>query len=140
MKNDRQAFMRATRKILHERMIEGKFPRYDYDWEISYNINHMLYHFRGETKYQILHMFYNAGIGKPTLMRVHRKRFTGKHHHRTWCLEYLRSIAHRMYAQKRQQERRDEGIRPEITADVIRRQVEDAKKRVQRLEDKLQDM
>jgi len=107
MIEDKQAFIRATKKCMHEYLISGfgvteplgltpsglgyKFMAHTVEAKQHYSI---------ATRYQILHMFFNASLSKTTLMRVHRRRFSGRPIARYWCDNYLRQHAHRFYAQK----------------------------------------
>jgi len=101
MKDDKQAFMRAARKCLHKDMIRGFDiiqPLGSTTVEVGVRYSNSI-----AIKYQILHMFFNAGVSKTTLMRVHRRRFSGRPIARYWCDNYLRAKAHRIYAQRRRE-------------------------------------
>ena len=101
MKDDKQAFMRAVRKYLHENMIRG-FDSIEPLGSTTVEVG-VRYHNSIATKYQILHMFLNAGVSKKTLMITHHRRFTGKNKACIWCWSYLRHSAHRIYAQCRRE-------------------------------------
>ena len=92
MKDDKQAFIRATRKVLHETLIRGFDSIEPLGSSLEVGVRHR---YSIATKYQILHMFLNAGVSKTTLMKTHHRRFTGEHRACRWCWSYLRNVVHR---------------------------------------------
>ena len=100
MIDDKQAFMRAARKCLHETLIRGFDSIEPLGSYLDVGIRHR---YSGATKYQILHMFLNAGVSKKTLVITHHRQFTGRNIAYEWCSCYLRAKVHRIYAQRRQE-------------------------------------
>ena len=92
MNIDKHTWTRAFRKVLHEKLIAGVVNGIVRDYSPEQFIG---------TRYQILHMFLNAGVSKKTLMITHHRRFTGKNKAYEWCSSYLRHSAHCMYAERR---------------------------------------
>jgi len=103
MNIDKQAFMRAARKCLHKDLIRGFDSIEPLGSSLDVGIRHR---YSIAIKYQILHMFFNAGVSKKTLMVTHHRRFSGKNKACIWCLSYLRAKAHRLYAERRYNELR----------------------------------
>lgn len=134
MKYDKHTWIRAFRKVMHNDLIRGS--------EIVDGINEFKYRRfpTVATKYQILHMFLNAGISKKTLVITHHRQFTGRNIAYDWCSCYLRHCANRIYAQKHKEELKDKGIYPQHSSDVLRKQYQIAKKKLLILESKLQDI
>tara|TARA_R100001086_G_scaffold243664_1_gene172651 strand:- start:583 stop:999 length:417 start_codon:yes stop_codon:yes gene_type:complete len=137
MIENKQAFIRAIRERLHEDWIRGFDSIESLGSILDVGIR---YRYSKATKYQILHMFLNAGVSKTTLMKTHHRRFTGENRAWLWCSHYLRSVVHRTYAQKRKEELKDKGIYPYETSYVIKRKIDRLQKQVRILEDKLQNM
>ncbi len=100
MKDDKHTWIRAFRKVMHETLIRGFDSIEPLGSYLDVGIRHR---YSKATRYQILHMFFNAGVSKTTLMKTHHRRFTGKHRACIWCWDYLRSVVHRAYAQRRRE-------------------------------------
>lgn len=103
MKDDRQAFIRAMRGRIHKYMIRGFDSIEPLGSCLEVGVRDR---YSKATKYQILHMFLNAGVSKTTLMKTHHRIFTGEHRACIWCWSYLRIVVHRAYAEFRYNELR----------------------------------
>jgi hypothetical protein len=101
MKGDKQVIISDIRGRMHKDMIRGFDSVEPLGSYLDVGIRHR---YSRATKYQILHMFLNAGVSKTTLMKTHRRRFTGEHRARLWCCSYLRKVVRRAYLQFRYNE------------------------------------
>ena len=97
MKGDKQVIISDIRGRMHKDMIRGFDSVEPLGSYLDVGIRHR---YSRATRYQILHMFFNAGVSKTTLMKTHHRRFSGEHRACIWCWHYLRQIAHKLYAQK----------------------------------------
>ena len=107
MIENKQAFIKAAKKHLHEALICGfgiieplGSTTSGLGWRFMAHTVEARRHNSIAVRYQILHMFLNAGVSKTTLMKTHHRRFSGEHRACIWCWHYLRQIAHKLYAQK----------------------------------------
>tara|TARA_R100001082_G_C4267608_1_gene118294 strand:- start:224 stop:574 length:351 start_codon:yes stop_codon:yes gene_type:complete len=105
MIDDKQALIRAVKERLHEDLICGlgvvqplESTKSGLGYKFMAHTVEVRHHNSIAVRYQILHMFFNAGVSKTTLMKTHRRRFTGKHQACLWCWDYLRRTAHKFYA------------------------------------------